>query len=56
MDSLVQFLAECCVVERRARVSMGRLYAAYETWCRDNGARPIGQRIFGHRLAERGVV
>jgi P4 family phage/plasmid primase-like protien len=55
MDSVAQFLAECCVVDRGAQVPMGVLYMAYEAWCRDTGARAIGPKHFARRLGERGA-
>ena len=55
MDSLAQFLAECCIVDWQAQVAVGSLHAAYESWCKDNGVRPLGPKLLANRLVERGV-
>lgn len=54
MDILAQFLDERCIVNPLAKVKAGDLYKAYVEWCEGNGERPLSQRNFGMRLAERG--
>jgi len=54
MDTLADFLAECCVVEKQATASAKELYAHYTLWCEENGERPERQKAFGMRLTERG--
>ena len=29
---------------------------AYETWCRENGDYPLGQKLFNAKMAERGFA
>ncbi|HHY33345.1 MAG TPA: hypothetical protein GX515_10125 [Firmicutes bacterium] len=54
MDVLAHFLEECCTVNPLAKARAGDLYRAYVEWCEANGERPLAQRNFGMRLAERG--
>lgn len=55
MDIIGAFLQERCVCNEKARVSAKSLYAEYQTWCTDNGDRPVSQRQFGSSLTERGL-
>jgi putative DNA primase/helicase len=55
MDTLGNFLAECCVVDARGRVAASELYEKYTQWCEDAGVRyPLSKTTFGVRLKERG--
>ncbi len=54
MDSLGDFLAECCDVAPAGEAAAGELYKAYGEWCEANGEHPLGKRNFGLRLSERG--
>jgi len=54
MDSVGDFIAECCIVDPDAIVAAGRLYAAYQQWCATDGDRPESKTDFGMRLKERG--
>jgi putative DNA primase/helicase len=55
MDTLGNFLDECCVVETRRRVAAHELYEEYTRWCQDAGVRyPLTKTTFGVRLKERG--
>jgi putative DNA primase/helicase len=56
MDTLGDFLADCCTVEPQARAKAGDLYAAYKAWGEAAGERVISQKAFGTRLQERGFV
>jgi putative DNA primase/helicase len=56
MDVLAAFLADCCIVDPNARVLNKELYTAYESWCRENGEEPLGQRSLGRSLGERGFT
>ena len=54
-DPLNEFIDECCVVESDAQVAAAELWAAYQRWSEDNGARsPIDRAKFSQRLAGRG--
>ncbi len=54
MDTVAQFLADCCVVADEARAPAASLYHVYQQWCEANGERPMSQRGLGLRLSERG--
>jgi putative DNA primase/helicase len=56
MDTFSGFLDERCEVAAgdNASVTAGELYAAYRSWAEANGEKPLSQRWFGLRLAERG--
>ena len=56
MDTVADFLIERCVAQPAAEVLVKRLYAAYVTWCEENGERPIKQRQLSDRLKERGFA
>jgi len=53
MDTLGQFLEECCVVAPAAQVRAGSLYAAYRSWAERNGQEPLSQRGLAMRLQDR---
>ena len=55
MDIIGTFLTERCRVQAKASVSAKDLYAAYRSWCDDNGNHPVSQRRFGSSLTERGL-
>ncbi|HOW62161.1 MAG TPA: phage/plasmid primase, P4 family [Candidatus Contendobacter sp.] len=54
MDVLASWMADCCVVTKRAEAKAADLYASYSNWCEVQGERPESQRSFGLRLVERG--
>jgi putative DNA primase/helicase len=53
-DVFEAFLATECFRTPTARVSAADLYAAYETWCKENDIEPIKKIPFGRRLGESG--
>jgi len=53
-DVLADFFDECCLLDREASVSAGRLYAAYQEWCKANGHDADNSTVFGRKLSERG--
>jgi putative DNA primase/helicase len=56
-DPLVNFMAECCIVEADARCAAGDLYKAYVAHCDEYGEkRPLSAQGFGRRLSERGFT
>lgn len=54
MDTVGQFLEDCCVTGRSAHASAADLYSSYESWCKDSGEFLMTQRRFGGKLGERG--
>jgi putative DNA primase/helicase len=54
MDTLADFFAECCTVEKHAMATAKELYTRFTLWCEENGERPERQKTFGMRLSERG--
>jgi hypothetical protein len=46
MDTFSSFIEECCIVEEGRKVSNRSIRYAYETWCRENGDYPLGQKLF----------
>lgn len=55
MDSLSDFIEECCMLDVRCRVPKGELFEAYERWCSQNGDEPLRKRSFGIQMTERGI-
>ena len=55
MDTMGDFLSECCVIEPGFKVTVKELYRVYAQWCERNGEHPLSQRSFGMRLTERGL-
>ena len=55
MDTLAAFLAECCEIDRMARIEARDLYGAYKEWASAAGEPVASQRALGMRLAERGL-
>jgi len=53
-DTLAAFLAECTTQDGNAETQASKLYAAYKSWCEDNGEMAITGTMFGRRLGERG--
>lgn len=55
MDVFNDFLTDCCLEAEQLQVTSKALYAAYSTWCEENGEKPLAQNIFGRRLKDRGL-
>jgi len=53
MDILGDFLDDCCIVERTARVAHSDLYQAYEEWCQHNDEEPITKKMLTIELQSR---
>jgi putative DNA primase/helicase len=56
MDVLASWIADCCVVTKRAEAKAADLYASYVHWCEQSGERPETQRQWGMRLKEREFI
>ena len=54
-DPVGQFLAERTIRSDYDETAGGKLYTAYEHWCKDNGFRPISGTAFGRTLGDRGL-
>ncbi|MFH1981124.1 MAG: primase-like DNA-binding domain-containing protein, partial [Pseudomonadota bacterium] len=54
MDTLSDFLNDCCIEGPLQEVKTKDLYPAYCAWCESNGDRPLAKRSFGLRLKEKG--
>lgn len=55
-DTLGAFLAECCLIDPRARAQAGKLYKAYQAWCTQYGEKIMNSTRFGRQLVERGFT
>jgi len=56
MDILGDFLDDCCIVERTAKVAHGDLYQAYEEWCHQNDEETITKKMLTIELQGRNFV
>ena len=56
MDSLRQFLEDCCVSLPEATVTSAELYSKYQDWAKENGEKPVGHKTFSQQLQERGYT
>ena len=54
-DVIGQFLDECCLLDSTKNVPSITLYKEYDSWCEDNGERPMPQRSLTARLREHGI-
>jgi putative DNA primase/helicase len=54
MDTLGDFLDECCVQIDAASVAAGILYEAYKSWCERSGEHLMSSKMLGRQLRERG--
>lgn len=56
-DVIAQFLDDECVIDKAKWAVAGDLYKRYTAWAgkmNETGERPLSQKVFGGRLAERG--
>uniref|UniRef100_A0A6M3IJM3 Putative DNA primase n=1 Tax=viral metagenome TaxID=1070528 RepID=A0A6M3IJM3_9ZZZZ len=54
MDTLGQFLEDCCAIRPDVRVRYADLYTCYRTYCDNLGERGLAQRVFTQQLVTRG--
>jgi phage/plasmid-associated DNA primase len=50
-DQVRAFIAEQCSQDPMAQVRGSELWAAYQSWCRDNGKPALSQTAFGRTLS-----
>ena len=56
MDTLADFLEECCVQDPQAWVPASKLHASHSQWCEKTGAGGLSSTALGLRLRERGFT
>ena len=56
MDSISNFIDECCYVAENVSVMSKDIYAAYSKWCDDNGENVKKQKMFGNTLKSKGFM
>jgi len=56
MDTLAEFLNDCCTENPSCTVRTKELYEAYCNWCERNGDKPLVKRTIGLKLKERGFT
>jgi putative DNA primase/helicase len=54
MDSLAEFLEECCVVHDSAMEQHQKVYKAYSEWCQENRESQMTKRNLSNELKRRG--
>lgn len=54
LDTVKQWLDECCVNDPGSWEPNSKLYGAYELWCESNGASPLRKNRFGHSMGAKG--
>jgi len=55
-DILADFLAECCVLQYSATITVADCYKEYKQWCEDNETYYIHKNTFNKRLEEKGLT
>lgn len=53
VDTIGQFIDECCVVQSNAVAKASEIYHAYRDWCEEGGMQALNQRNFGTLLVKR---
>jgi len=56
MDTLGNWIADCCIEGPKMTASAKQLYASYVAWCEGNGERTGSQNALGKSLGERGYT
>jgi len=56
MDTVGNFIKDCCVVSPTAVVGSKEFNETYCKWCEENGERPLSQKKVGTQLRERGFT
>lgn len=53
-DAIGQFVEECCVKNRAAKVGGGNLYGAFKDWCVAQGVKAVRGNDFSVEIQARG--
>jgi len=53
MDTLQNFISQCCVVGPGVRVPAKQLYKVYSDWCESNGEFVLSHKMFSVRIREK---
>ena len=54
MDTLGEFIEDCCLIAPHAKAQSSALYGSYQKWCEESGHHPVTKTRFGTALGERG--
>jgi len=54
MDTIGEFLDDCCVENAAAMATVKDIHAAFLRWCETNGEKGMSKNALGRRLAEKG--
>jgi putative DNA primase/helicase len=54
MDTIGDFIAECCVTGPDFRIKASVLYQAYSEWCKESGYQALNLTNFGLNISKRG--
>ncbi len=52
-DLIGHFLKDRCIIGQGYEVQAGHLYSEYQSWCLENGHRPMGGTKFGREISRR---
>ena len=56
MDTLADFLTDCCIVAPEAYAMAAQIYKAYVVWAEEAGEkRPLSQKELGNTIEREGV-
>jgi P4 family phage/plasmid primase-like protien len=53
-DNVAGFVRDCCHQSRGLECATGKLFEAYELWCRETGDEEVSKKAFGGKLDEQG--
>jgi len=53
-DAIGRFLTDCCIVTPHMWATVSDLFARWSVWAIDDGAEPLGKRVFGDALDAKG--
>ena len=56
LDSVAQFISQCCIMDASAFTIGAKLYNEYKNWCDDEGYMPFGRKRFTQSLSVRNVT
>lgn len=56
MDTLGEWIDDCCLVSESVESETRSLYQSYENWAQESGLRAVSLQAFGRQLTERGFI